>query len=299
MPEDTQELATDETSNQIETSSSEGSDSFPDPEFDDVEQPEPSGEVPPADEAGGLTLPAESRPPPATIPVTPDPPPDDGGFTPYVPPREVSTPVQPQPVPQPQVKFFSVPQLQQGVDDGTITSNQMVEQLQLQTKEQAKTEALQAFRQESHNNDISRQLDAYRHAVPGWDQVGSQANLKAMPAYARLLKLNFPETDNTKLVALEQTFGTIARLQDARTTQKRTAASRDTVQEVGRRGPPPSSKARKDPLDILPKEEIKLYRDLIASGTSYKNWNEVRDELRGAAKQTSNTKLREAHAGLM
>jgi len=289
MPEDQDELQLDERIETSQASSDDGLDSFPDPEFDGVEQPEPSGEVSPAAEAGDPILPAGSQPHTAT-PTIPD-----YGFA----PAQASPPPW-TPTPQPQTtQFFSVAQLQQGVDDGLITSNQMIEQLQLQNREQAKQEAVQAMRQESQHKIITTQLEEYRQAIPGWDQQGSPANQKALPAYQRLLGLGLPETDTTRLLALEQTFGPMTRIKEARMTRTHTAASRDTVQEVGRRGAPPSSRATKDPLSILAKEELALYRDLIAKGDSYKNWNDVRAEILSAATQTSNHALRESHVGLL
>lgn len=292
-PEDTNELELEPSTPEHNESVSEGFDSFPDPDLA-VEQPEPSGEVPPTGEVGDPIPPAGSQPPTVIDPIIPPAPtfpPNDGGFTPYTPPRT------PPPAPQ-QTRVFSVAQLQQGVDDGTITSNQMIEQLQVQNREEASVAAIKAVREETRNKDITRQLDEFRQAIPGWDQPGSQANAKASPAYTRLLGMGLPETDTTRLLALEQTFGSMNRIRDAQTTRTRTAATRDTVQEVGRRGPPPSSRAKKDPLDILSMEEKKLYKDLIDKG-SYSGWKEVREEVFSAATQTSNTGLREAHAGLL
>jgi hypothetical protein len=104
--------------------------------------------------------------------------------------------------------------------------------------------------------------------------------------------------DTTRLLALERTFGTPQRIREARATKARTASQRDTTQEVGRRGTPPSSQGKKDPLSILSLDEKRLYKGYIDKGV-YHNWDEVRAEIKSAATQTTNPRLRAKHAGLM
>jgi hypothetical protein len=266
-----------------------GDESFPDPDLDDTPEESLSSSeetgVPAAEASAGYLPEPPLPPPPAAMP------PIDGGFTPYTPPRteQPSTPA---------MQFFTPAQLRQGVEQGLITEDQMVEQLQLQNRELAKQEALKAIRQETVNQSITRQLNEFRHLVPGWDQVGSHANKQATPAYQELLSRGFPDDDNTRLLALERTFGTVNRIKDARVAQTRTASLRETTRDVGRRGSPPPSGKRKDPLEILSLDEKRLYKQYIEKGL-YADWNAVRKEVQHAATQTVNPRLREKHAGLM
>jgi len=263
---------------------------FPDPDLDEAEPVVASDEatIPPAD-AGEVALPL----PPQSQSLS-----RDGGFTPD-PVARYDAPPAYQPPPQPEVKFFSLEQLQQAVDTGEITENQKITQLQYQTKEMAKQEALQAFYQQSRDQQITSQLNEFRQLTPGWDQTGSPANVRAAPEYDRLVnQLGLPANDTTKLLALERTFGSAHKIKEARATQARTAGTRDTPQAVGRRGAPPSSRAKKDPLDTISLDEKKLYKGYIDKGV-YADWNAVRSEIRSAATQTTNPALRAKHAGLM
>jgi hypothetical protein len=203
-----------------------------------------------------------------------------------------------QPPPQPQIQFFTVAQLSEGVNNGVITEDQKFEQLQLQNRELAKRDAVEAMRNQQREQTLASQLHEYRQLVPGWDTVGSPANIQATQNYQRLLGLGLTENDTTKLLALEQTFGPAHRIKAARASKVRTSTQRDTAQEVGRRGSPPSSKSKADPLSILSLDEKRLYKSYIDKGI-YKNWGEVRAEVKGAATQTSNPQLRAKHAGLM
>lgn len=265
--ERTDDLNTDEQS--------ESTESFPDPVLD--EEPADSEEsAPPASVEGGLAdLPASDLPPSPPLPEPPATLPADQGFTPYTPPRETTPPPA-----QPQVQFFTTAQLTQAVNEGLITEDQKIDQLQLQNRELAKQEALKAFQQQSINQTISSQLDEYRKVVPGWDQTGSPANVRAAPAFSKLLQRGFLDNDSTRLTALEMTFGTLERIQEARAAQTRTASLRAVPQEVGRRGQPPSSKKAKDPLDTLSIEEKREYQRLINGKTGpYQTWNDVRKEI--------------------
>jgi len=264
---------TDEPSSDPET--------FPDPDLD-TEPPDSDEEAGPPAEGGSAVLPASDLPTPTPTPIpVPPPPPTDQGFTPYTPPRAESAPVPP----QPDVKFFSAAQLRQGVNEGLITEDQMVEQLQLQAQTVAIREAKRAVEEQTRTQQITAQLNQYRALVPGWDQPGSPANQQATPAFERLLALGQPNNDLTRLLALEQTFGTAQRIQESRNAQTRTAELRATPQGIGRRGPPPSSQTKKDPVTLLPIEEQREYKRLIKEKV-YKDWNEVRAELKGAASRS-------------
>ena len=175
----------------------------------------------------------------------------------------------------------------------------MVDQIQIQTRELAKQDAVQAIQQQTRAQQVTQQLNEFRRLVPGWDQPGTAAHQQALPAYQRLLDLGQSANEVTELLALEQTFGTAARIQEARTAQVRTAGLRDTPQDVGRRGPPPSSHGKKDPLDILSLEEKREYKKWIDKGVEgYKDWNDVRAIIRRSASQTRNAPLAAKHAGL-
>jgi hypothetical protein len=174
----------------------------------------------------------------------------------------------------------------------------MVEQLQKQNLEMARQEAREAVRQEAFQQNITKQLQDFRQLVPGWDQPGSPANQRATPAFQELLQRGFADDDNTRLLALERTFGTVDRVREARAAQTRTASQRPTAPEVGRRGAPPSTTTRKDPLDAIPLEEKRLYKAYIEKGV-YADWNAVRAEIQHSAKTTTNPRLREKTLGLM
>jgi len=217
-------------------------------------------------------------------------------------PRFVEAPVmQAAPVvakPTSEVKFFTTQQLRQAVNEGVITEDQMVDQMQLQNREQAKQEAVRAMQTQTQEQRIVDQLNEYRQVYPGWDQTGTQANQRATPEYQRLLNLGLSDNNTTKLLALEKTFGPMQRIKDARATQTRTAQLRDTTQEVGGRSAPSSNQRKKDPLDVLSVSEKRLYKTYIEKGV-YQDWNAVRKEVKGAATQTVNPKLREKHSELL
>jgi hypothetical protein len=265
-------------------------DEFPDPDLDTESEPAPSSEgtASPALDAGTL-LPDV----PASAPLPPPLPPVDGGFTPT---PTYQAPPPPQAPPPQQV--FTPAQLRQGVEQGLITEDQMVEQLQKQNLELARQEAREAVRQEALQQTITTQLNDFRQLVPGWDQPGSPANQRATPAFQELLRRNYPDDDNTRLLALERTFGTVDRVREARAAQTRTASQRPTAPEVGRRGAPPSSNTRKDPLDAIPLDQKRLYESYIEKGV-YADWNAVRAEIQHSAKTTTNPRLREKTLGLM
>jgi len=273
------------------------------PEVDETENPSVAEEEfpdPVLDEDVDAPQVAEPAPEPPVASVSPippyQPPPTDGGFTP-TPIAQQDRPAAPA-APSSEIKFFTTAQLRQGVNEGVITEDQMIEQLQLQNRELAKQEALQAFQQQQQQQTLTQQLNEYRQLVPGWDQPGSPANQQALPAYSRLLGLGLGDNDTTRLLALEQTFGPLARVKEARTARTQTAALRDTSPEVGGRGAPPSSQRKKDPLDLISADEKRVYKTYIDKGV-YADWNAVRAEIRSSAEQTVNPRLRDKHAGLM
>jgi len=265
---------------------------FDDPVLEEDEPEEELETVPSAsvDEAEG-TLPIPSALPQPTYQAPL--PTSDNGFTPQTPVREEY-----QPPPQPQIQFFTVAQLSEGVNNGVITEDQKFEQLQLQNRELAKRDAAEAWHREQRTQTLRQELNEYSQLVPGWDVVGTPANLEATRNYQDLLKRGLSENETTKLLALERTFGPAHRIKAARASKVRTSTQRDTAQEVGRRGTSPSSKSKADPLSILSLDEKRLYKSYIDKGI-YKNWGEVRAEVKGAATQTSNPQLRAKHAGLM
>jgi hypothetical protein len=283
MPGDTDEAVVDDLN--VDEAQPTTEESFPDPDLEAEAAEAPSGDEDVSVEEPSAVLPPPEAPPPPPQYIPPPPPPSDGGFTPSIPPR--SEPVQA----QPEIKFFTTEQLRQGVNDGLITEDQMVTQLQLQTKEQAKREALQAFQQQAQAQTVTQQLNEYRQLIPGWDQTGTQANQQATPAFLRLLQLGLADNDTTRLLALEQTFGPVNRMKEARATKARTASLRPTPQEVGRRAVAPPRSGRKDPLDSISLEEKKLYREYIRQG-HYKDWNAVRAEIKDEGALTVNPGLR-------
>jgi hypothetical protein len=287
---DTHEPVADDLNIDEQLANSPVDESFPDPEFDTESEPAASSEetASPALDAGTL-LPDV----PASAPLPPPLPPVDGGFTP-TPTYQAPPP----PPPPPQQQVFTPAQLRQGVEQGLITEDQMVEQLQKQNLEMARQEAREAVRQEAFQQNITKQLQDFRQLVPGWDQPGSPANQRATPAFQELLQRGFADDDNTRLLALERTFGTVDRVREARAAQTRTASQRPTAPEVGRRGAPPSTTTRKDPLDAIPLEEKRLYKAYIEKGV-YADWNAVRAEIQHSAKTTTNPRLREKTLGLM
>ena len=298
MGDEQEDLTQEDTQDQHE--------SFPDPVLDGEGEDDSSPDSEPVEAEGDLSLedsipPEESRQRPLPsvggepLPV-PDyqPPPAD---EPYTPPRQETAPAPPAPPPpQPSaVTFYSRDQLQQATEQGIITQSQMDDQLLLQMQENAVRESVARVKAENVKARVDGDLAEYRRFVPGWDQTGSPANKRATPAFERLLGLGFPDNDSTRIVALEQTFGPINRIKEARNTQKRTASSRDTAREVGGRGKPPVGKSSKDPLDSISMEEKRYYKELIASRV-YSGWDAVRKELRWAETQEINPKIR-AKAG--
>ena len=290
-------LETEEVVDDLNTTEVE--EQFDDPVLDTEPDEEQSDSASFVDEAE--QSPDALASPQAQAPPIPEhtPPMSDGGYISAPTPQQSYTPPPQQaPPPQQQVQFFSAAQLNEAVMSGIITEDQKIDQLQLQSKEQAKREIMVEMEARDREKTISQQLNEYNRLVPGWEQVGTPANLQASREYQRLLNLGLQETNITKLLALERTFGPAHRIRDARAAQVRTQAQRDTMPEVGRRGAPPSSRQSKDPIDILSLDEKRLYGDYIKKGI-YKNWNEVRSEIKGSATQTSNPRLRAKHTGLV
>ena len=259
---------------------------FPDPVFADPEPDSPTADdVVLSDPEGPSVSPSVSSPDDQM-------PRSDGGEVPpahppsaVAPPTSVAPPTPqsyqpPPPPPQPEApKFYSVDELQRAVDQGVISQNQMVEQLQWQSKEQAKKEAIEEIRRTNQQQTVRAQLMDYHQLIPGWNQVGTPANQQAQPAYSRLLALGFPANESTELIALEQTFGTVAQLKQGRATQDRTRQLRDASPSVSRRATPPApAPTRQDPLEALTIEEKRQYKAYIEKGL-YANWDAVRKEV--------------------
>lgn len=252
-------------------SSLEKEEEFPDPVFQEEEQPAPKAQAP---------MPERGEPP--TPPLTPP--------APQVQAPQVYTAPPPQPA-QPTFQFYSRDQLQRAVDEGRITANDMADQLALQQREQLRVDMLNTMQEQQRTQKITQDLSQYDALVPGWRQEGTEANRRAVPEYARLLNMGFPNSDATRLLALEHTFGSIQRIQEARATRVRTNQERQTPPASGRRGgAPPSAQSQKDPLKLVSRGELNEYKQLINKGY-YKNWNEVREEIRHGAKQTVNARL--------
>lgn len=263
----------------VDTPSTTPDTDFPDPDLSD-DPAASSSEDRPSEPDGGEVPPAQ---PPLASEVTPPAQPQPTQT--YQPPAYQPPP---QPAPQPEApKFYAVDELQRAVDQGVITQNQMVEQLQWQAKEQAVQESMERIRQEGRKQTVMSQLQEYAQLIPGWHQAGSPANLQAQPAYTRLLSLGFPATESTQLIALEQTFGTVAQLKQGRASSDRTRQLRDASPAIGRRAPAPSnpSTKRKDPLDALSIEEKRQYKGYIDKGL-YSSWDDVRKEVAYVPKHT-------------
>lgn len=259
-----------------------GADSFPDPVID--EEPEPSHDALPPVQAEEPNLPAVP-PPPSPIPDTPAP----VAFQPQAPQQADY---------QPTIQFYSRAQLQEAVNNGVINEDQMITQLQLQERETTKQETLRAFHEQQRVQTLASQVQEYSALVPGWDQVGTPANQRVNPEWQRLINMGFPNNEATKLLALEKAFGTSTHIKQARQVQTQTAERRAVPQAIARRGGPPASATQKDPLKALPQDELKLYKHYIEQG-HYKNWDEVRQEVKYGLTQTVNTALRQRTAGLM
>lgn len=245
-------------------------------ELSGVEPPAPRASVP-RQETGGTPT-ASAPPPPAQAPP----------YQPYQPPQQEAP------------KFYTRQELRGYVEQGIIDEDQMAEVLERQNLEKAKIEAQKAYHEQQRSNLILSQLNEYSQLVPGWNVVGQPANTQAAHEYQRLLNLGHPQSDLTRLAALENTFGTLQRIKEARATQARTNQERQTPPVSGRRGgTPPSSTTSKDPLKAISREQLGEYKKLIDKGLYPGGWNEVREELRYVAtKQNVNREAKAKLAGV-
>jgi len=286
MPGDTDEAVVDDLNTDEAQPTTE--DSFPDPDLEAEASETPSGETDVSVEESQAVLPAPEAPPPHPQYIPPPPPPYDGGFTPQTPLRQEAAPPVSQ---QPAMQFYTVEQLNQAVDQNLINEDGKITILQKQTQELAAREAVERIRQENIAKTVTQHLDEYRQLVPGWDQAGTPANQQATPAFLNLLQRGHSDSADTRLLALELTFGPIGRMKEARATQARTASLRSTPQEVGRRAAAPPRSGKKDPLDQLSLDEKREYKKYITQGV-YKNWNAVRAEISDEGALTVNPGLR-------
>lgn len=275
---------------------------FEDPVLDDPEPeitpPSESVSLPDEEDVTEPVVSQESQPPEqAAAPIPPvGPPPSPAAEA--VPEAVSAPPYQYQPPPEPKIQFYTRDQLQEAVDNGVISANQMAEQLQLQLKEEAKREAIQAFHDQQRTQALVSQVQAYSQYVPGWNQAGTPAHAKAIAEYQRLLQRGLAANPVTELLALERAFGTIDHIKAQRASADLTRQTRDTVPAVTRRGTPQASTSKVDPLKRMDRDELKLYDKYIKAG-HYRDWNEVREEIRWAANQTVNKDLKSNTERLM
>ena len=272
---------------------------FEDPIIEEQEinvEPRSESDSLPDDEPGREPPVAQSQEPPAQAAAPPSPV-ESSPSLPQPPPQHYAPPPPYQP-PAEEFKFYTREQLQNAVDQGIIRPDQMADQLQLQLKEEAKREAVQAIEAHNRAQAMSAKIQQYHTYAPGWNQQGTPAHQRANSEYQKLLALGLSANPVTELLALEKAFGTVDQLAAQRQSADLTRETRATMPSVAKRASAPSPSRNTDPLKKLDREELRLYDKYIKAG-HYQNWNEVREEIRWAASQNINADLRSKTEGLM
>ena len=172
-------------------------------------------------------------------------------------------------------------QLQAAIDDGKITQTQAFEYREETLKKDldAKWEAKLRQERETHTRvtTVSSELAQYRTVLPASVTPGTPERQKVEAVFLDLVQLGYdPQDPRTELLAARQAFGSIATLKD----RKAAAAlpqGRETMQDIPANGKPKSD--AKDPLKTISAAQRTHYQRMIDRGM-YKNWNEVRDELK-------------------
>lgn len=185
-------------------------------------------------------------------------------------------------------KLYSVDEVQAMLDRGEVTAVQAMSYFAALSKEQAKVE----FRAEQQRLDALRtdqdKIRRYSAVVPGWNRAGTEANAKAEAAAAELRARGMQPGPYLDATALHMAFGDVSLLE--KTKQSVVTIEPETEQGVGG-GTRPEDVSKKDPLKTLRPDEKVTYERLINSGV-YQNWDQVREEVAFAAKQTINPALR-------
>jgi len=167
--------------------------------------------------------------------------------------------------------------LLQAVDEGRITQADADArwERQLETKILGKAEDLVSQRTETQSrlSRVEAEIEAYKQAIPGVMDEGSEERAKVARNYRRLVNdRGLPQSRETEALALEMAFGSVERL------SKVQSEPRETHNETGGGDRPAEPLNQGEPKE-LSRDERNYYRDKVGPGKMYKDWKAAVEEV--------------------
>ena len=209
-----------------------------------------------------------------------------------VPPANDPLPSEPQPTTQPVAQADEQPvytwdQLHQAVNEGKITEGVAHEVWATQNRRLAVQEATNSVLTQTQARSTAVMVEAeiakYRNAIPQVLDPSSEQRQRVVREFNRLTGLGFDKHDlKTELAALQASFGTVEQV------IKAVKPKPEGHREISSDGSAPSSETG-DPKSTAPssltEDEKRYYGNAISRGL-YKDWTEVREEMKFANQKT-------------
>jgi len=132
------------------------------------------------------------------------------------------------------------------------------------------------------NNTVSADFNSYIAAIPDINVPGTDARNRLEAEYQKLTKLGQPDNKVTEVLAMRVAFGDHETLKAAKEKSSGSPSHRD----IGGGEPPDSQTGSSDegaPSELTAAEKS-YYQGAMKEGI-YKNWSDVRDEMKFANKQ--------------
>ena len=185
----------------------------------------------------------------------------------------------PAPAPQREPETWSPEQLQALVDEGKITSAQMINQLRLQDRREIQQELSQRIDKEKATAAAEAQLNAriapYVQAMPELARADSDRFKQFDTRRKALIAEGYADDLRTQLTALRLEFGDPSSAKIEETTTQRTARSAETTTPPSRRTQDGKPRSGKDPLSGFDDREREHYEKMVRSG-QFKGWEDER-----------------------
>lgn len=191
-----------------------------------------------------------------------------------------------------QPEVYTWDQLQQAVQNGEITEataqHIYSEQNKRSAEETARRVAREERAEEQREARLNGEIAAYHSKIPDLKVEGSADFARVQSEYKNLVEMGYDDNKRTALVALSRIYGPASAI----AKQSEQEPSRDTHKE-GSSGPDDggadNSEAGDDafgkPPSGLSKAQSRHYSRMLDQGI-YKDWNEVREELKFAKKRS-------------
>ena len=207
------------------------------------------------------------------------------------PPPNVPLPSEPHPTTHPVAQADEQPiytwdQLQQAVQENKITEGVAHEVWATQNRRLAVQEATSSVMTQTQARSTAAMVEAeiakYRNAIPQVLDPSSEQRQRVVREFNRLTGLGFDKHDlKTELAALQASFGTVEQV------IKAVKPKPEGHREISSDGSAPSETG--DPKSTAPSsltEDEKRYYDNAISRGLYKDWTEVREEMKFANPKT-------------